>query len=229
MARKPQSRGKCAYCDKEFAKSGATRHLKTCSEKLEAIRAVDASNRPVENLWHLRIQGAYAKDFWLDLEMRGSASLTTLDKYLRVIWLECCGHLSEFRIGGWGGSKIGKTRKADTVFTLGISLQHLYDFGTTSETNIKVVDVRKGKALSKRPISLMIRNLQPKSICSECGKPANWLCLECLYEATESGSGFLCDEHADEHPHVEYGDPMPLVNSPRVGMCGYTGPAEAPY
>ena len=29
--------------------------------------------------------------------------------------------------------------------------------------------------------------------------------------------------------HDEYGDPMPLVNSPRTGMCAYDGPAEPPY
>ena len=229
MARKAQSRGNCAYCGAEFAKSGAGRHLKKCSKKLGLIQTAEISKLPTENLWHLRIQDAYNKDFWLDLEMRGSASLKTLDSYLRAIWLECCGHLSEYRIGGWGGSKVGMTRKADAVFTQGFSIQHLYDFGTTSETNIKVVDVRKGKALSKRPISLMARNLQPKSTCSECDQPASWLCLECLYEATESGTWFLCDEHAENHPHDNYGEPVPLCNSPRVGMCGYEGPAEPPY
>jgi len=37
--------------------------------------------------------------------MRGSATLTKLDDYLRAIWLECCGHLSKFTIGGWGGGE----------------------------------------------------------------------------------------------------------------------------
>jgi hypothetical protein len=49
----------------------------------------EASSRLVETLWHLRVQDAYDKDFWLDLEMVGSASLDKLDKYLRAIWLEC--------------------------------------------------------------------------------------------------------------------------------------------
>jgi hypothetical protein len=51
--------------------------------------------------------------------------------------------------------------------------------------------------------------------------------LECVYEMDEQGT--LCDEHARNHPHDNYGEPMPLVNSPRVGMCGYDGPAEPPY
>ena len=32
--------------------------------------------------------------------MCGSATLEELDHYLRTIWLECCGHLSQFTIGG---------------------------------------------------------------------------------------------------------------------------------
>ncbi len=61
----------------------------------------------------------------------------------------------------------------------------------------------------------------------ECDQPAAWLCMECIYEFNETGA--LCDEHAREHPHTNYGEPVPLVNSPRVGMCGYDGPAKPPY
>src|SRR3990172_8965481 len=92
--------------------------------------------------------------FWLDLEMRGSATLEKLDAYLRAIWLECCGHLSKFTVGGWGGFDIGKARKADSIFEPGLVLRHLYDFGTTSETDIKVVDARQGKPATKHPMVL---------------------------------------------------------------------------
>ena len=229
MPRSPQSRGTCAYCGEEFVKSGAGRHLEKCGQRLQAIKAAESSNHPVETLWHLRVQAANAKGFWLDLEMRGSASLSTLDTYLRAIWLECCGHMSEFTVGGWGGSKIGNARKADDVFAKETALRHLYDFGTTSETDIKVVNSRHGKATTKRPIALMARNNMPEMLCNECNQPAGWLCLECLYEADEPGIWFLCDEHVKDHPHDEYGEPLPLVNSPRLGMCGYDGPAEPPY
>jgi len=229
MPRKPESRGACAYCGEEMTKRSVSKHMQTCSKRLENLAAAEKSDRPVEILWHLRIQDAYAKEFWLDLEIRGSASLSALDKYLRAIWLECCGHLSEFTVGGWGGSKVGKARKAEDVFKREPVLRHLYDFGTTSETDIKVVDARKGKATSKHPIALLARNLQPEMLCNECNQPAGWLCLECLYEADEPGIWFLCDEHVKDHPHEEYGEPLPLVNSPRLGMCGYDGPAEPPY
>ena len=189
-------------------------------------KSAEAGGRPVETLWHLRVQDAYDKDFWLDLEMTGSASLNTLDKYLRAIWLECCGHLSKFTIGGWSGSEVGKARKADSIFEPGLVLRHLYDFGTTSETDIKVVGFRQGRPDSKHPIALLARNQMLPAECQECGQPAKWICIECLYEEK---TGHLCDEHAQEHPHEDYGGAMPLCNSPRTGMCGYDGPAEPPY
>ncbi|MEW5872632.1 MAG: hypothetical protein AB1894_25450 [Chloroflexota bacterium] len=227
MPRKPESRGACAYCGEVFTKRSAAKHLAACPRRLEALQAAESSSRPLETLWLLRVQDAYDKDFWLDLEMNGSASLDKLDKYLRAIWLECCGHLSKFTIGGWGGIEVGKARKADSVFDPGLVLRHLYDFGTTSETDIKVVDYRQGKPTSKHPIALLARNLPPIALCMECGQPAAWLCIECQEEGEETG--FLCSAHAEEHPHDSYGEPMPLLNSPRTGMCGYSGPAEPPY
>ena len=229
MPRRPENHGTCACCGEVITKRSVSKHLDKCSKRQEALRSAEASGQPVETLWHLRVQDAYDKDFWLDLEMVGSASLDKLDKYLRAIWLECCGHLSKFTIGGWGGIDVGKARKADSIFEPGLVLRHLYDFGTTSETDIKMVGSREGKATTKYPIALLARNLQPEMICQECDQPAGWLCLECLYEADEPGIWFLCAEHVKEHPHDEYGEPLALVNSPRLGMCGYDGPAKPPY
>jgi hypothetical protein len=180
-----------------------------------------------ELLYHLQARDAWSGEFWLNLEVRGSAKLEQLDRYLRAIWLECCGHMSQFSVGGWSGREIGKQRRVDQVFEVGVELTHIYDFGTESVTLIKAVDLRKGKPTTKHPIALMARNLQPEAACIECGAPARWLCVECLYENDEWG--VLCDEHAETHPHENYGEPVPLVNSPRVGMCGYVGPAKPPY
>ncbi len=227
MARRKQSRGKCAFCGREMTKGGLTRHLKTCPQRQEAMSAAGQGPGREGTLHHLQAQDAWWGDFWLHLEMRGSATLEDLDRYLRAIWLECCGHLSRFSIGGWAGDEIPMTRRADRVFAPGLVLTHIYDFGTSSETLIKVVDVRQGKPLTSHPIFLMARNDQPQLPCMECDQPASWLCFECMYELDEPGT--LCDRHVKSHPHEDYGEPVPLVNSPRVGMCGYTGPAEPPY
>jgi len=180
-----------------------------------------------ETLYHLYIQDAWRNEFWLDVEMRGSSTLKDLDSYLRSIWLECCGHMSQFSVGKERGKEIPKRWRADEVFKYGIELTHIYDFGTSSETLIKVVGVREGKPTTSRPIALMARNLMPEAECIECEQPAAWLCMECLIE--EQIWGTLCDKHAQSHPHDNYGEPIRLVNSPRMGRCGYEGPAEPPY
>ncbi len=191
------------------------------------MAASEQQPRKKERLYHLRVQDAWRDDFWLDLEVRGSATLQHLDHYLRASWLECCEHLSQFSIGGWEGSEIPKKRRIDQVFAPGVELTHIYDFGTSSETLIKFVAVREGEPTTSRPIALMARNSPPEASCIECGQPATRLCIECVYE--ENKWGTLCDRHARTHPHDDYGEPFPLVNSPRLGMCGYDGPAEPPY
>jgi hypothetical protein len=210
-----------------MAKGGMLKHLSTCSQRQTVIAASEQQAGAKQPLYQLRAQDAWRGDYWLDLEMRGSATLKDLDYYLRAIWLECCGHLSQFSIGGWRGREIAKKTPAAQIFEPGVELTHIYDFGTSSETLIKVVAVRDGKPTTSHPLALMARNLPPEAKCMACERPASWLCIECMYE--ENAPGLLCDEHAQDHPHDNYGEPMPLVNSPRVGMCGYTGPAEPPY
>ena len=58
--------------------------------------------------------------------------------------------------------------------------------------------------------------------CEKCGQPAVWVCSSCIYD----NGGWLCDAHTRKH---KCGEEMllPVVNSPRVGMCGYTGGMEA--
>lgn len=228
MARKKQSRGACAYCGKEMTRGGLSRHLKTCQQRQDAITKAEHKTGSVEPIYHLQVQDAWGGDFWLHLEMRGSANLGSLDQYLRAIWLECCGHMSHFAIGGgWTGQELPMSTKARMLFQPGLELTHLYDYGTTSETKVKVVDVRQGKPLTGHPIFLMARNHLPERRCIECDELATHLCMECLYEYAEEG--WLCDEHAETHPHYGYDEPVPIVNSPRLGMCGYEGPAEPPY
>ena len=227
MPRGKQSKGTCTYCGQAMTKGAVARHLSACPKRQAIIEAAERRKVRSETLYHLRVQDSWKSQFWLDLEMRGSSTLDALDTYLRGIWLECCGHMSQFSVGGWQGQEMSMKRKVAEVFTPGIELTHIYDFGTSSETLIKVVGTREGKPTSTRPIALMGRNVMPEASCIECEQPAAWLCIECLTE--ENLWGTLCDAHAEQHPHENYGEPIRLVNSPRLGMCGYEGPAEPPY
>jgi hypothetical protein len=223
--RKKQSRGNCIYCGHQMTKVGMAKHLQSCDKRKTTISDAAVSDNS-EIFYHLQIQEAWQGTFWLHLEMSGEATLEDLDDYLRAIWLECCGHMSQFSFQAWK-NEVPMNTKAKQIFKQNLELTHIYDFGTSSETKIKVVSLRKGQTTSTHPIVLMARNEPPEAFCIECGKRASWLCVECLYEYDQDGT--LCDQHAETHPHDNYGEPISLVNSPRVGMCGYDGPAEPPY
>jgi len=180
MPRGKQSKGKCVSCGQEIAKNAVSKHLTICAQRQDAFAKAERRKGSTETLHHLRIQAAGLNQFWLDLEMRGSASLQDLDDYLRAIWLECCGHLSRFSAGGWSDAEIAKKRKADEIFEPGVELTHIYDFGTSSETLIKVIGARQERPTTSRPIALMARNLMPEYECIECKQPAAKLCMECV-------------------------------------------------
>jgi hypothetical protein len=208
-----------------MTRGGLIRHLAVCPQRKQAIAAADQKGGRQETLYHLLVRDAWGGSYWLHLEINGSAILSDLDGYLRAIWLECCGHLSMFSVGGWSGAEIPMQRRVLPVFSQDVELTHIYDFGTSSETLIKAVGVREGKPLTEHPIFLMARNDPFEESCSLCDQPATSFCTECWGE--ESELPFFCDQHAEEHEHEEY--LMPWVNSPRVGLCGYYGPAEPPY
>jgi hypothetical protein len=240
VANRIQSTGACVYCGKEMTRGGLARHLRTCAQRQQAIAMADGKRGQDQTLYHLQVQDARSSHYWLHLEMRGNATLQDLDHYLRAIWLECCGHLSAFEIGpvrytqlfndgmSYGEEKSMNVR-VHKLFRPGMAIPYEYDFGTTSELVIKVVDQREGKPTTEKPMVLMARNTFTPPPCAECGQPATQLCSECLWEL--GPEAMYCDAHAEEHAEdVDHEDMlMSIVNSPRTGMCGYNGPAEPPY
>jgi hypothetical protein len=227
MARIESTKGACGYCGRTVTRTGMARHLPACAKRREAVTAAGQKTGGNRTWIHLQVQDGWNGSYWLHLEMDAAATLEQLDRYLRAIWLECCGHLSQFSAGGWRGRVFPMRAKAGQVFRPGAELTHIYDFGTESVTRIKAIAERQGAALSKHPIVLLARNDPLEMRCMECRETAEWLCIECIY--AHEAEGTLCQAHAETHPHHDYGEPLPIVNSPRVGLCGYTGPADPPY
>ena len=64
----------------------------------------------------------------------------------------------------------------------------------------------------------MARNESPVIACKVCGKPATKVAPGYFYAA-----GAYCDACAKEDDEYEVEEMLPLVNSPRAGVCGYTG------
>ncbi|WPD24115.1 MAG: hypothetical protein SD837_06050 [Candidatus Electrothrix scaldis] len=226
MTQTKQTRGACVFCGRKMTGNGMVKHLSACPTRKASVDERDQQAGNNENIYHLKIQDSWLKDFWLHLEMPGFATLKDLDSYLRKIWLECCGHLSQFSIGGPRGEEIAMDTKVGDFFQPNLELTHLYDFGDSSETQIKVVAAREGKPMSEHPIYLMARNELPEVENCACGSPGAWLCTGC----TENDDEFalLCTQHAKDKEHEDH-NLIPIINSPRTGRCGYDGPAEAPY
>jgi len=107
--------------------------------------------------------------------------------------------------------------KIAKVLKPGMKFIYEYDFGTTTILALKVLSERVGIPVLE-PIDIMAENIPPKIPCSVCGKTAKQVCAQCIND----GEGWLCNKCAKTH---KCGEEMllPVVNSPRVGMCAYTG------
>lgn len=220
-----KSSGKCNLCGGAFGKASMTRHLAAC---LSSRSPQASSAKGTGRLLHLLVEGRGQPDYWMHLEMAAEDSLSTLDEFLRRTWLECCGHMSEFEIGesrytssGMGdfGSLGDESESMDValgdVVQVGTKFSHQYDFGTTTELTLKVLGEREGAA--KSALKLLAKNDPPVIECA-CGKPSTKVCTQCVWDQ----GGWLCDKCASSHECDEEMF-LPVVNSPRVGMCGYTG------
>ncbi len=92
-APKETSTGTCNFCGETLTKSNMTEHLQKCQARLSA-----GQEGHTQRLFHLFVEGTYRPSYWMHLELPAAVTLADLDDFLRAIWLECCGHLSEFTI-----------------------------------------------------------------------------------------------------------------------------------
>jgi hypothetical protein len=77
-------------------------HLKSCEQRKAQIAPEETgkARKPKKtSLFHILVEGTYLPMYWMHLEMPASATLQDLDNFLRAVWLECCDHLSSFKIG----------------------------------------------------------------------------------------------------------------------------------
>lgn len=212
--------GKCYYCDGLYGKSGMSRHLLSCDKRKTIVEAKQGTR---DRYYHLTVQGS--PEYWMHLKVLQAAELDDLDTFLRAVWVECCSHLSAFTIGDafYSSYPDGEYKEKGMDITLsevmevGTEFSYDYDFGSTTRLSLKVVgeieEVPKGDV-----VQIMARNEAPLYSCSVCGAEATEICTQCIYD----DEGSLCEKCAQEH---ECGEEMllPVVNSPRIGVCGYTG------
>lgn len=221
-AKKVLHPGQCMRCQAVLNKANMTNHLKKCKEK-----AGGSNERGVE-MFHLLIESVPLPMYWLHVEIPGTKTLADLDAFLRGIWLECCGHMSCFTIEGthyvsspmeesiFGRREKSMRQKIHTILRMGMKFKYAYDYGSTTDLKLRVVDIQK-QQVKKSGVTLLARNQPPPWECTGCGKPAT--------QVQAGGWGldpdFLyCDDCAAD---ADEDDLLPIVNSPRTGVCGYCG------
>lgn len=198
------SKGNCYLCGSLITKTAFKKHVLT----VHPYEGDDAQDCVV-----LKVEDTGSKKYWLYLDISAASTLKTLDTFLRKIWLECCGHLSTFLDPRYGDVGMGKKISG---FPVGSSLLYEYDFGDTTQLKITVVGHSR-RPKQRSAVRLLGRNEPYRFICSQCGKAAEWICCECLWEGEDP---FLCEDCSEEHEHDSL---LPVVNSPRMGVCGYCG------
>ena len=199
--------GVCELCGVRKGKTAMMTHLRQCLP-------ASADGRPAKPVLLLRVQTGSDPVFWLTMAAGWEARLGRLDTLLRHEWLECCGHMSEFYTAG--RREVSMNSRMNQVFAcIGDRLNYVYNFGSSTELVVSFAGLAEGT--SEKPV-VVARNEPPVWPCDVCKLPAASVCSDCGY----SGAGFFCARHGKEH---DCGEDMllPVVNSPRMGVCGYTG------
>lgn len=245
-----KSEGKCVFCDKTFTKGGINRHLHKHLEEKDTqnttgrsfLLKVEADPRwgaapyflslwvdgetPMEKLDN------FLREIWLECCGHMSAFVNPARARRHG---EMFGMMDAYELLGQGRVKeyekameelkgeVPLSRKAKKVFHKDLKLQYQYDFGSTTELQITALHEYPIKAYDK--IVLLSRNEPLALMCEKCGKhPGVVLCSVCFSYKDE---GLFCStcakKHAKKCEDFEDYSAMPVVNSPRMGVCAYVG------
>lgn len=206
------SEGKCLFCEKVFTQDDIGKHL---SGHLTQMVKEDSGKKQA-NYCHVEVE---AGEMFLHLLVKGNLTMKSIDRFLRGIWLECCVHMSNF---GHKNFKVSTKERVEDVFQHRVKIFHDYDYGTTTRVFLRT---RKQYSLNlSEDIILLSRNEPLKLLCATCKKkPAINLCSVCWWD----DYAFYCEDCSEKHAETceDFADfaEMPVVNSPRMGECGYTG------
>jgi hypothetical protein len=105
------------------------------------------------------------------------------------------------------------------VLSVGQKFSYTYDFGSSTNLNLRIVSEREGLVNPKDAVTLLARNLAPEFRCSVCDSPTTL-----IFGGAWGDGNAYCKKHAKKFE--DEGLLLPIVNSPRVGVCGYDGPGR---
>ncbi len=201
MANRKQQKGPCYLCGVEKSKGYMGRHLL-------AEHYPEEGN---ESCYLLKVEDV-DRNYWLFIDIPLVSSLQDLDEFLRAVWLECCGHMSAFM-----PQHAYRELSKGTVmgeFLPGTVIGYEYDFGST--TSLLITFVQKvNRKKEKKEVRVLARNNPYRYECEKCGMQAAWI------DASEWPARMYCNECVKKMGNAEF--LLPVVNSPRMGVCAYCG------
>ena len=176
--------------------------------------------------------------------MRADTTLQQLDDFLRGMWLECCGHLSQFTIQGTRYSNLAPRPddpnaaaiRADywmeddemhmdvavgDVMPMGSLVSYECDYGSTTGLFLKnlgrhgdLVGLLRPRQPWHGDLITVLARNEPDEECVACGEPARWRLLASDSEAREPIP--FCDECRPEAGRYQL-----VMDSPREGTDCY--------
>lgn len=211
--------GKCFYCGGEVKGRGLWTHFQRHVWEMktgEDAFLILAKGKPY---W---MSGS--DPFWMVFAARKDLTLKDLDRFLRDVWVECCGHMSAFKIRSTyyyshpGPDDRSMDVPLSEVLRPNSDFRYEYDFGTPTYVSLYVLGSIKAP-LRRDGISIVGQNDPPTFTCEVCGqRPAKYFHI---YREE-----FICEECYDADEMED--EVLPVVNSPRLGVCAYEGPAIDP-
>lgn len=245
-------KGICVACGQMIAGSNCKKHLFFCSKMLNYLTKNQYNIMNPENTQNhftpgyiLKIVDFYRPQlYWIYVSAPSNLSLRDLDIYLRAFWLQCCSHMSCFT--GNDGKEyfphlfsnitfpnfenhfLMSNYSIEDFFGNNTTSYYSFDFGDTTKLQITVIEQINNAP--KQRFILLIQNEQPNyycDLCSEqliityCDNCEKSFCEKCNqeYHGKAEANKMNCD------PQTSC---LPIINSPRVGKCGYRGPVIDP-
>jgi hypothetical protein len=199
----PPKKVECEYCHKKFGCRIIFDHYGECLKNLHK----EKSGYFVRFFSH----GIRGDVYFIYVCIGLNCKFSDIDEFLKKIWCECCGHMSEFNLFENGVGPIGEVKKTFKLskYKIDDRFEYQYDMGSTTTIYFEILDKFTGKEKTSE-IEILKRNEIPKIICENCDNEAKY------YDG--ENDEFVCEDCSKE---IEEDTRLNIVNSPRTGVCGY--------
>lgn len=193
----------------------------SCSTQIHAYLESKSNGHTLVPGYLIKARDKYQiHKYWMYFTVPLFYDLSMIDQFFRDVWVECCDHRSDFILSNKTTHQqdmidqnlmhqrlVGRDLHPESV------IEYVYDWGTSTRLVLEVVP----GVIECPPehITILIQNVLTKSKCKGCSHMnAEQICSYC--------GGTFCQPCSERHECLDDSF-LPIVNSPRAGLCGYTG------